>query len=206
MAKRGGTRGHKARDKVTSENMQAAAAGEAPRLNLPQPKDLKHHYDTITGYKSRVDEAQGHYRNAVKAAEEAGVDTQALLFAMRKSKKDPMVLRNFFAQLREHMREQGQPFQLEILDAITGDLNAEAYNNGFKVATAGGTPNNPYPPGTKPFKRYARGVAHGIGKNLGQTIAQVDEALGDEDAVVSDADDNAPLPGENKDENAPLPN
>lgn len=177
--KRGGGK-KAAKDKQKTGNMQAAAAGEAPRLNLPQPRDLKHHYDTISGYKARLDEANGHLRNAYKQAEEAGVDTAAIRMAMSKAKKDPMVMRNFYAQLSEHLKEQGQPFQIALFDTIKGTPAEQAYRAGFDCGASGGTPQNPYPPGSEPFVYYSRGNAHGYGKNIGQTTAQVDSALGEE--------------------------
>jgi hypothetical protein len=189
MAKVNGQRGKKKadRDAKSTKDMQAAAAGEAPRLNLPQPKDLKHHYNTIMGYKAKMDEASGHLRNAYKQAEECGIDTAAIRMAMSKSKKDPMVMRNFYAQLIEHMKEQGQPFQLMIFDTAKGTPDEQAYRAGYETAKGGHTRPNPYPPGSKPHKRWARGHAHATGEHLGQTNEQVDAALGPEDGTDTPA-------------------
>lgn len=172
--------GRKRKSKKTGDQakeLQAAATSEAPRLNIPAPRDLKHHYDTILGFKAKLDEANGRLRNAFKQAEEAGVDTAGIRFAMSKSKKDPLVLKAFLLQVAEHFKELGLPFQISLFDTINGTPDEQAYKAGYAIGEGGQTPANPYPAGSPPNDEYNRGVAHGIGKNLGQTPEQVDAAL-----------------------------
>lgn len=184
MAKVNGRRGRpkKERDQVKVEKMKDAVDGSAPHLpNMPNDRDLKFHFDTVTAWKSKLDEVNGNYRKALQVAEEAGLNTKSLIDAMKKGKKDPYLLRDYFNQMFAHLKHLGLPIQLVIFDTIKGTPDEQAYKQGREVGEGGKTPDNPYPEGSPQHAQYKRGVAHGIGKNLGQTPEAVDKALAEAD-------------------------
>lgn len=185
-------RSKKDKDAAAKTKMQGAAATSdgQPRLNIPTPKDLKHHYSTILGFKKKVNDANSNLRNAYSQAEAAGLDTQSIRDAVTKGKKDPFALRSYFTQLGMHLAELGLPFQIHLFDTIAGTPADQAYKTGYAVGEAGQTPNNIYPAGSSPHLAYNRGVAHGIGKNLGQTPEQVDAALADNGPAAQGEGDN----------------
>lgn len=163
--------------KAEADAAQAKAAGEALKatittMALPELRDVKHHMQTIAGWKSKLDEANGHLRNAWKAAEEAGIDVAALKASFKWSKRDPVEVVRFLLSFNQQMKLQGSEVQLQILDESALDLDEKALQDGYRAGLAG-RHDNPHDLGTIAHNKYEDGYARGQGELLG--VANADQ-------------------------------
>jgi hypothetical protein len=100
-------------------------------------RDLKHHVDTVIGFKKKVDEAQGRLRNAYAQAQKAGVSKALISETIRWKHEDPVAARLFFAQLAKSFDANGVEVQLEMFDGSNISRGAQIYDEGFKAGSAG---------------------------------------------------------------------
>lgn len=118
-------------------------------LPLPKPVDYQHHRKTILGYRDQMKSAQGRYRKALKAAQEAGIDTDAMLEAKRiADANDPKKTAIQLNQLAFALQQEGFPIHIVVQDTLAGDHEELVARRGYEDGKAGRSPNNKYPAGS----------------------------------------------------------
>jgi hypothetical protein len=153
-------------------------SASAPELDLPKPDVLKYHRAQLKGYQEKLTTAQANYRNAMRAAKAAGVDTDAHKEAESiRRENDPAKTRRYFEQLAMMLQAEGSPIAITIHDVASGSLEEEAYRLGVADGEKGHA-NNRYPEGTTAHAAYARGYSHVQGARIGLTEEQTDGAIG----------------------------
>jgi len=171
VAKPKGTRA-KAKDKteLRTEAKQAVKEHVAQAtMNMPQPKDLEHHYRSVKGFAEKAATANSHLRTARKTAKEAGVDLAALDRMFKYERMDEHEVRAELAQLSKHMEIQGHPVQIALFEAKNGNVDEEAYRVGRRHCEMGRAAENPYPEGSTPAAQYERGYMELTAERLGVT-------------------------------------
>lgn len=167
-----------AADKAEGETLKTTIA----QLNLPALQDAAHHYKTVQGWKAKVDEMQGKYRNALKAAEEAGVDTSWIKSAMKWSKRDAHEFRRFLAGLQLVNKVAGIDVQFTLLDESGLDPIEKAFQDGHRAGLAGaGYNDNPHELGSAGAQRWEDGRQRGQKELAGQGIGKTTEPANDGD-------------------------
>jgi hypothetical protein len=157
-------------------------------IQLPKPDDYQYHRKQILGYAKQRDEANGRYRKALKTAQDAGVDTDAMLRASKlKEKNDPAGMMRHFQQLGFALGQEGYPIQLNVRDTLHEDTAALSETRGYDEAKAGRTKNNRYPLGSDLAAAYDRGFQRGTIENMPIS----DEA---KRAHLKELDDSGPFP------------
>lgn len=145
--------------------------------NGPKARDFDHHYKTAKGLKGKVDEAQGRYRAALKAAKECGIDTGVITATMKWEKADPLGVAQYFKQLRATFQAAGIEVQLDIFNESTISRPAQIFDDGFKAAKAGkAEKTNPHDAGSQAGQTWLAGYHAGSLDNaalIGKT-AKVD--------------------------------
>lgn len=168
--------------KAGDVEVRTVAAADAPEFALPKPDDYEFHKKQILGYAEKKETANSHYRNALKSAQKAGIDTDALLEANKlKRSNDHAKMQRHFSQLAFALAQEGYPIQLTVHDTLLGDSIDLAYRRGFEDGENGRTLDCRYPAGSDLAAKYTRGWHHGTGKNIGQTPEQVDAVLDGDD-------------------------
>ena len=151
---------------------------KAAELELPKPTDLEYHRKQITGWKEKVTTAQGHYRNAVKAAKKAGIDVDAMNDAEAiKRENDPAAAMRRLQQFNMNLEQIGSSLRVVVYDTLAGDVKKQAYQRGQDDAANGRTANNPYPEGSDLGEEYAVGYRNKMGAHLGLTEKETEDAV-----------------------------
>lgn len=140
--------------------------------NGPKAKDFLHHYRTAKGFKAKLDEINGQYRNALKQAKEAGVDPAVITATMRYEKKDPLEVQTYFKQLRSMFEAAGIEVQLDFFEGSVS-RPAQIYDEGFKAGKAAKSMDtNPHEISTDQGQLWQQGWNAGQAENMsgiGQT-------------------------------------
>ena len=176
-------------------------------LPLPEPDKVEYHKKQIIGYLEAKETANSRYRNALKAAQKDGIDTDQLLSARKlKRRNDPAKTLSEFKQLAMYLEMEGFPIRLEARDVLEAQVEENAEKRGYEDCKAGRSSRNPYPQGTDMHMRYARGFHRGTCENAGlnedETIRSLrdagfpldevdteDEAEGEDDAIEAQPSD-----------------
>lgn len=166
-----------------------AAEPKGPRVlpdllsadNGPKARDFLHHFTTAKGFKGKLEAAQGHYRNALKQAKEAGIDPAVITATMKWQAKDPLEVQQYFKQLRSTFEVASIEVQLDIFNESAISRPAQIYDDGFKAAKAGKPEStNPHAPNTAAWQTWVHGFDAGSLDNaalIGKTPDK--DSLGD---------------------------
>lgn len=139
--------------KTKAAGKPAAPVKKAPRV-LPDltagaigPRDYQHHYTQAVVLKSKVSEANGTYRAALKKAKEAGIADNVITAAMAWAKKDPETLTSFFLQLAEVFRIAQVKVQLDMFQGVgaisrPAHIFEEGYQAGVAAKSTGDCPHD----------------------------------------------------------------
>jgi ribosome modulation factor len=149
--------------------------------NGPKARDFDHHYKTALGFKKKLESAQGHYRNALKSAKEAGIDPAVITATMKWADRDPLEAQMYFKQLRETFAVAGVEVQLDIFNESSISRNAQIYDDGFKAGKAAkGIDTNPHDANTPAGQLWMKGWHDGQAENMtfGQTPKPKADSLG----------------------------
>lgn len=147
--------------------------------NGPKAKDFALYFRTAVGLKTKVDEAQGLYRNNLKRAKEAGIDPGVITNAMQAAKKDPLVVQSFMNQLRQCYEVAGVHVQLDMFNEGSISRPAQIFDDGYKAGFAGKpTDENPHDENTKAGQRWLAGHHEG-NSDLAANAFQGKDSLGE---------------------------
>jgi hypothetical protein len=183
-----GARGSRKR-RGDGEAMTGAKAGSVEirqaigqeELQLPAPDDYQHHRKSILGALEKRDTANSLYRNALKNAQKAGIDTDSMLEARRIVRaNDPKKTANSLNQLAFALQQEGFSIQITVHDTLAGDQMDLVYRRFYDDGKAAKTLENPYPSGSDLALQAARGWRHGNAANMEMSPEQADSGL-DED-------------------------
>lgn len=193
--KKNGSGGKKSRAESTTGAKEASTEMRTPvkatELPLPKPADAEYHRKQVLGWKEKVTTAQGHYRNACKAAQSAGINVDSLKEAEAiKRENDPAATMAYFQQLNMQLQLAGSPLRLVMFDSLGGDLKEQAYAQGQDDAGNGRVKNNPFPEGSEPHDEYEVGYRNKMGAHLGLSEQQTEDAVNGADD--GDTEDDAP--------------
>lgn len=202
--KTAGTRAGRSRRGKGESNTEAKANAVEVRtaisqddLKLPAPDDYQHHKKSILGALEKKTTADGFYRNCLKKAKSAGIDTDALLEANRIVRaNDPKGTANKLNQLAFALEQEGFSIHITVHDTLAGDQLDLVYKRGYADGAAGRTADNSYPENSDLHTQYNLGWRHGTGKNMGLTPKQVDAAIKKGDADDWDVKSPDNLPGQ----------
>lgn len=133
----------------------------------PKARDFDHHYKTALGLKSKVEEANGRYRAALKAAKEAGINPAVITATMGWAKKDPAEAQIYFKQLRATFETAGIEVQLSMFDEASVSRSAQIYDDGFKAGKAGkSSTDGPHDLNTPAGQTWMQGWSAGQAENM----------------------------------------
>lgn len=123
-------------------------------LKIAEPDTILHHMKTVRGYKDRVTTAQGHLRNAYKAAKAAGIPKTVLddLFGLERG--DANDFRHELETLKAGLEAVGAPFQLNVFDTAMGSDVEQAKLEARQAADAGRPPECRWAEGSDAHKAY----------------------------------------------------
>lgn len=152
--KSSGGRKSRHRTKKPAQGETAEVRAVQPGLNLPKTRDFEHHYRTLHGLKAKVTEAQGRFRAAVKIADEAGVDTKAILDTIRYETKDSLKVSGYFGQLSKLFEMRGMPVQFRLFDPLAGSPLEQAERDGKRDGESARAPETAWPEGSEEHKAY----------------------------------------------------
>lgn len=142
--------------------------------NGPKARDFLHHFSQAKGFKGKLETAQGHYRNALKQAKEAGIDPAVITATMKWQKKDPLEVQQYFKQLRSTFEVASIEVQLDIFNESAISRPAQIFDDGYKAAKAGKPESeNPHTPDTTAWKGWVNGFDAGSLDNaalIGKTV------------------------------------
>lgn len=129
---------------------------DASALPLPTPDTYNFHKAQIVGFAEKKETANANYRNALKSAQKAGIDTDALLQA-RKDKRadDPVKVRRHLEQYAFALAQEGFPVVLTVHDVTYGTSVEAAAAKAKHDFEAGKFADNPYPDGSEESKAYS---------------------------------------------------
>lgn len=192
--KKGGKRRSKAENmtgaKANAVEVRKVGIGDNSELEFLDPNDFDHHYRTIKGLKEKAATANSHVRHAKNAANKTrpGLAATVELTIAIEREDDPVKLKRHLEMLGVGLKQIGSSIQLNVFDSLAGEVQEQAYNRGFADGEGGKTSNSRYPEGSDLNAQYSKGWAHGSGKNMGQTVDQVDAALasGDEHRIAAE--------------------
>lgn len=157
----------------------------ASELDLPPLDKREYHRKQILGYLEAKTSANSRFRNALKAAQKDGIDTEALLTAHSLKREDnPKKAARRFKQLAMFLNDEGFPVHITISDVRIATSLEDVELRGFTDGEAGRTPDNDYPEGSDMAKRYLLGWTKGQGKKLGLSEEEVTKQL----AALEDGD------------------
>lgn len=140
-----------------SEEVDVAVGSLLSGDNMPKIKDLSYHYQNILGLMEKAASAQSRVSEAKKRAKEAGVDTGALMTAMKLTRLDPLDLAALLKQQAALMSELGLPVQMTLFEPKYGSVEAQAAAEGSAAGKAGRTPDTDrWPEGTPGHADYMR--------------------------------------------------
>lgn len=137
--------------------------------------DIRFHYSTIKGLKTKKDEANAHYSNARKRCKEAGFDPKVVTDLMKIESDDPLAVALYFKQLSLGAEAVGIAIQQEMPFTQSGGVSREAqiYDDGVKAGVAAkGTDTNPHDENTDAGQTWLAGWHSGQKRNMagiGQT-------------------------------------
>lgn len=164
------------------EVRHAIGQGDLP---LPTPNDYQHHKKSILGFLDQKRSAEGRYKNALKKAQEAGVDTDALLEANRIVRaNDPKGTAIKLNQLAFCLAQEGFSIQITVHDSLAGDQMDLVYRRYYADGKGGKALENEYPVGSDLAAQAARAWRHGMASNMNVSPEDSDKACEeDEDGV-----------------------
>jgi len=181
--------------KAGAAEVQAKEAGETLKatimsMSLPELRDVDHHMRSIAGWKSKLDEINGHLRKAWKSAEAAGIDTAALKLTFKWSKRDPVEIVRMLLSFNQQMKLLNSTVQLQIIDESSLNLTEKALADGQRAGLAG-KHENPHDMGTPSFEKWEDGYIRGQTELAGRFKAPEDgepEWPDDPEPEAADAD------------------
>lgn len=167
--------------KANAVEVRTAQIGDNSEMALPEPDDWNHHKKSIRGWKEKVATATSGLRNAKKVAIKAGVNMDSLdMVVSIERKNDPAKTLQFFQQVDLGLSLSDEThIRITPHDGLAGEVNDQAYKRGYSDGEQSKNNNSRYPEGTPMDREYRRGWAHGNGKLMNMTPAQVDAALAD---------------------------
>lgn len=151
----------------------ATRVSKAPELTMT-PELYEKHKPVIAATLQALESAQGVHRNALKAAQEDGLDTKALLQVMRWSRKPREGLHSFlqnvarFNAWEDNILALPKGFQADMFGRATPAGGMEKTKAaGFKVGKAG-TPAsaNPHPDGSAESMAWLQGHSDGFASRV----------------------------------------
>ena len=192
-SKNAGTRSSRKR-RGTGEDMTGAKANavevRAPvntaELALPAPDDYHHHRKAIMGALEKKRTAEGLYRNALKSAQKAGIDTTALLQANSIVRaNDPKGTARSLMQLAFSLQQEGFPILITVHDTLVGDEMETVYRRFYRDGKYGKPLASDYPAGSDLAAQAARAWRHGASANLGVSAEDSDKAVEGEEGEAA---------------------
>jgi hypothetical protein len=156
-------------------------------LMLPAPDDYQHHKKSILGALEKKETANSFYRNCLKRAQQAGVDTDALLEAHRIVRaNDPRATANKLNQLAFALEQEGFSIHITVHDTLAGDEMDLIYRRFYQDGKAGKSLDCRYPVGSDLATQAARAWRHGMALNAGTSIEDSNTVV-DEDTAAQEA-------------------
>ena len=166
--------------KKAAEEPKQRVLQDLTKENGPKPRDFLHHFTTAKGFKDKLETAQGHYRNALKQAKEAGIDPAVITSTMKWQKKDPLEVQTYFKQLRATFEAAHVEVQLEIFSESSISRPAQIYDDGYKAGKAGkSSTDNPHAENTPAGQTWLQGWHAGQAENMAG-IGKTPESKADE--------------------------
>jgi hypothetical protein len=201
--RKGGTRSSRSRrskgESFTGAQESAAEVRTAAEDKaLPALDDYKFHKDQILDAAKRKETANGNYRNSLKAAQKAGIDTDAMLKAEKlKRANDPAKMKAHFDQLAMALEEAGYPIAITAHDKLVGTVQQAAEIGGYRDATSGKFADCKYPANSDLERLYHYGFKRGTIERVKMPDEEkaklLEEAKREFEAqAAGDADDDTP--------------
>lgn len=142
-----------AKSKPTGDDDVGTPTTQA-EMNLPKERDREHWYKTLKGSAAKVKEAQSFHSTQSKKAQEAGIDTKALMQTIRDEQKDPLAVQAYLQQLSAFYEDRGMPMQFKLFDAKYGDSVAQAKIEGNRDGEASRGAECRWPEGSPEAEAY----------------------------------------------------
>lgn len=159
---------------AASDVAEGKKAGETLKtvvseLKLPERRDFEHHIKTVRGFKAKVDEANGRYRNAIKAAEEAGIEASVIKALFKWENRDPNEARLFFAKLNRAFETANFDLQIQLFDQSGLSPSEKALQDGHRAGVAGESyDKNPHDLNSDIGRKWEEGRMRGQAELVGK--------------------------------------
>lgn len=127
--------------------------------NGPSEQDKLFHFNECSSAKSDLDSANGVYRNKLKAADEAGVNTAALKRVLTVSRKSIEDIAFAYRDELDLLRIVGKGPQMDLFDTSAISRLGQIFEEGFQVGIAGKEvlKNDKFKPDSIEWETFANG-------------------------------------------------
>lgn len=169
-------RSRTAPSKAKSEQAETRKASTDNREPLIKKDRVKHHLDTIEGYKGKIAHLTGHMRKAFEVAKADGLSSTTINRIISAKKKDPLELRLELEHYGLGLEVIGVPVRVVVHDSLFGDSMEQAKAEGRSDGKAGRSANCRYAEDTPEYKAFFEAYAEEQAKYVtGATAEQTAE-------------------------------
>lgn len=140
--------------KAKEEQVETRKAVTDNREPLIKKDRVKHHLDTIEGYKGKIAHLTGHMRKAFEVAKAEGLSSTTLNRIIAAKKKDPLELRQELEHYGLGLEVIGVPVRVVVHDSLFGNSMQQAEAEGRADGKAGRSANCRYAEDTPEYEEF----------------------------------------------------
>lgn len=136
------------KSEAKSEKNETRTVGKNDNKKPVTGERLMQHVATVKGYKAKIESLNGHLKQAFKVMKAEGIQPAVIREIIAIEKADPIDQREYYEQLGIGIKATGQPFQLNIFDAIYETPVLQAQAEGRQAGLSGRGPENKWAEGS----------------------------------------------------------